>query len=329
MNNFYFFKFINLVRILNSIKVYASYYFSALLKTPLVWGKPIGISIEPSAVCNLRCPECPTGKGILTRETGLLKYENFVKYLSNFERHIFWLTLYFQGEPYLNKEFNKMVAYAKSKKIFVQTSTNAHFLNPENCEQIVDSGLDQLIVSLDGADVQTYCKYRIGGDFDKVIQGIKNLIDAKQKLKSRTPFVQLQFLVFKYNEHQLSRIKEIADELLIDEVVFKSAQIYDFHNATELIPDNTAYSRYITDKHGAFVLKKKIKNRCKRMWQSLVITWRGDIVPCCFDKDADYKFGNLNKEPFSVIQHSKAYNGFRKKALHQRKGIPICNNCIE
>lgn len=329
MKAYYFIKFLTLQRILNAFKIYVSYYFSRLFKSPVLWGSPLSISIEPSAICNLHCPECPAGKGILTRNTGLLTNENFIKYLSSFEKNLIYLTLYFQGEPFLNKEFFKMVEHAKSKKLFVLTSTNAHYLSEENCEKIIKSSLDQIVISLDGSDSETYCRYRVGGDFNKVISGINNLVETKKKFKSKTPFIQLQFLVFSYNEDQMDEIIKLAGKFGISDVQFKSAQIYDLKNSKDMLPLNMKYSRYKINSDGSVVLKKRIKNRCRRMWTSLVVTWQGDVVPCCFDKDAEFVFGNLNVSSIKEIRKSEKYEGFRKQIFLNRKKIPICTNCTE
>lgn len=316
-------------RLWNICKTDSSYFLSNIFKKPLVWGNPVSVSIEPSAVCNLHCPECPAGKQQLTRETGILPFEKFAQYLSSFEKDLMYLTLYFQGEPFLNKEIFNMIRHAKKKRIYVTVSTNAHCLSKENCREIVQSGLDHLIVSLDGADAETYSKYRIGGDFEKVIAGIKQLVAERKNAKAGRPLITLQFLVFRYNEHQMSDFKKLGEKLQVDVVSFKSAQIYDFEHDHELIPENARYSRYVKNTDGSYRLKKKQRNRCKRLWQSLVVTWNGNIVPCCYDKDANYVFGNLNEKSFSEIQKNKESVSFREKVLTNRKNIGICTNCSE
>ena len=106
-----------------------------------------------------------------------------------------------------------MAKYASENKIYTATSTNAHYLNDENARKTVESGLDRLIISIDGTSQETYQAYRIGGSLDKVIEGTKNLMHWKKKLKSSTPHVIFQFLVVKQNEHQLEDVKRIAKEM--------------------------------------------------------------------------------------------------------------------
>jgi radical SAM protein with 4Fe4S-binding SPASM domain len=307
----------------------SSFYLSRLIGKTVLWGNPVSASIEATTNCNLRCPECPSGLNKFTRPTGSITVENFRKYLEPLYEKLSYLMIYFQGEPYLNKDFFELVKYSESKNIYTATSTNGHFLDDMNARNTIVSGLDRLIISLDGTDQESYSSYRKNGQFEKVIEGIKNVIEWKKKLKSKKPYVILQFLVLKSNEGKIEEIKKMSKDLGIGRLELKTAQFYEYENGNPLAPDNENYSRYIKNAEGKYFLKKKIRNRCLRMWQSMVITWNGNIVPCCFDKDADFILGDLNKTAFPEIWKGSSYSAFRKKILHQRKDIPICCNCTE
>ena len=110
-------------------------------------------------------------------------------------RETFYLTFYFQGEPYINPKFLDMVKYASDRKMYTATSTNAHFLTPKNALKTVESGLDRLIISVDGTTQETYENYRIGGTLSRVLEGTKNIVNAKKAAKSPTPHIIFQFLV--------------------------------------------------------------------------------------------------------------------------------------
>ena len=137
-----------------------------------------------------------------------------------------------------------MVRYASDKKIYTATSTNAHFLTKENAEKTVQSGLDRLIISIDGTTQEVYENYRIGGKLEKVLEGTKNIIQAKKRLKVSKPHIIFQFLVVRPNEHQIQEAKELAKKLGVDEIKFKTAQIYDYENGSDLIPTLDKYARY-------------------------------------------------------------------------------------
>jgi radical SAM protein with 4Fe4S-binding SPASM domain len=202
-------------------------------------------------------------------------------------------------------------------------------LNDENARLTVESGLDRLIISIDGTTQETYEAYRKQGKLSNVIQGAKNIIQWKNKLKSKTPYVIFQFLVVKPNEHQIPEVYRLAKEIGADEVKLKTAQIYDFENGNELIPSIDKYSRYQKINDSQYIIKNKLLNHCWKLWHSCVITWDGIVVPCCFDKDAKYNMGDLKNEPFRKIWQNKNYKNFRARIFSGRKNIDICKNCTE
>src|SRR5277367_6222715 len=163
-------------RVWNGLKVLSSYYLSKWTRRPIQWGVPVSISFEPTTSCNLRCPECPSGLRSFTRPRGMLEKIFFRNMIDQLAPELLYLTFYFQGEPYLNPDFLEMVTYATSKKIYTATSTNAHYLNDENARRTVESGLDRLIISLDGTTQEVYGQYRVGGDLEKVISGTANIV---------------------------------------------------------------------------------------------------------------------------------------------------------
>ncbi|MCK6638446.1 MAG: SPASM domain-containing protein [Bacteroidia bacterium] len=316
-------------RFWNAVLLYCSYHWSRWSGKSAHAGKAISVTIEPTTSCNLRCPECPSGLRSFTRATGMMKMELFRMIADEVSSHAAYMNFYFQGEPFLHPEITQMFAYASSKKLYTSTSTNAHFLDEKKAREVVQSGLNRLIISIDGTTQDVYESYRIGGTLSKVIEGTRNVVNAKRQLKSATPQIVFQFLVVRPNEHQVNEVKALADELGVDEVVYKSAQVYDYENGNPLIPQNDAYSRYKKNASGKWVLKNKMENQCWRMWHSCVITWDGYIVPCCFDKDAKYKLGSLNEQPLSVIWNNEAYQNFRAQLLRGRNQIDICTNCSE
>ena len=317
-------------RLWNGIKVLSSFYISRLLNKPVQWGYPVSISFEPTTSCNLRCPECPSGLRAFTRPTGMLQKNFFSRTIDDIHKELLYLIFYFQGEPYLNTDFLEMVKYASGKGIYTATSTNAHYLTDEAARKTVESGLDRLIISIDGTTQDVYKQYRIGGNIDKVIAGAKNIVKWKKELNSKTPFVFFQFLVVKPNEHQIEDIKKLAKEVGVDEVRFKTAQVYDYKNdPNQLIPVNNKFSRYNKNADGTYTPKNKMANRCWKLQHSNVITWDGLVVPCCFDKDATHRLGNLKNESFKNIWHNSNYKQFRAELMKGRKNIDICANCSE
>ena len=314
----------------NGIKVFSSFYASRLLNKPIQWGYPVSISFEPTTSCNLRCPECPSGLRAFTRPIGMLENDFFRKTIDEIHKELLYLIFYFQGEPYLNTEFLSMVKYASDKKIYTATSTNAHYLTDEVAKRTVESGLDRLIISIDGTTQDVYQQYRVGGNLEKVLEGTRNIVKWKKQLKSKTPFIFFQFLVVKPNEHQVADIKRLAKAVGVDQVRFKTAQVYDYAtDPNNLIPTIDKYSRYKKNAQGIYTAKNKLANHCWKMQHANVITWDGLVVPCCFDKDATHQLGDLKQQSFKDIWHNDNYKQFRSELKKSRKNIDICANCSE
>lgn len=320
---------LTLKRITNALQVYSSFQHSRKSGSATIKGLPISLSIEPTTACNLRCPECPSGLRSFTRPTGKLDPALFRKLMDELGGSLLYLIFYFQGEPYLHPEFLSMVRYASQKNIYTATSTNGHFLDEATAHQTVNSGLDRLIISIDGADQQTYESYRKSGNLSSVLQGTHNMVRAKKALRSATPAIVWQFLVVRPNEHQLGEIRKMAREYGVDRVAFKTAQLYDYENGNDLMPTLDDYSRYARGSDGKYQIKHSLQDECWKMWHSCVVTWDGRVVPCCFDKDAQHVMGDVSGMDFEKIWRSEAYDRFRLSLLTARSSIEMCKNCTE
>lgn len=316
-------------RMLNLIQLRLSFTFSRLLKKAITWGTPFSVSIEPTTACNLGCPECPSGLKSFTRPTGKLDLDVHRNLLQQLGKKLFYINYYFQGEPFLHPQFLQLIHDAKKAKIYTATSTNAHFIDEKKAEEIVQSGLDRLIISIDGMTQYTYEQYRVHGSLDKVIAGTKAMVEAKRKFASATPHLIFQFLVVKPNEHEVDAVYNLAEELGVDEVRLKTAQVYDYEHGNPLIPENEKYARYVKKADGTYRLKAITGNHCWRMWSSCVLTWDARVVPCCFDKDAAISLGTVGEESFKSIWKSPKYRNFRNQILTGRNQIDICKNCSE
>jgi radical SAM protein with 4Fe4S-binding SPASM domain len=322
-------KTITAKRLTNALLVYIGFYFSRFFKSAKPWGMPISLSIEPTTACNLGCPECPSGLKQFSRDTGNLKVENFNRWLNQLSPTLSYLNFYFQGEPFIHNDILLFISKASQAGIYTSTSTNAHFITEKRATEIVQSGLDRILISIDGTTQEVYEQYRVNGSMQKVLEGTKHLVEARKNLNSKTPHIIFQFLVVRPNEHQIEEAKQLANEYQVDEIRFKTAQVYDYENGNPLIPTIEKYSRYKRLSNGKFIVKSSLDNHCWRMWSGAVVTWDGKVVPCCFDKDATHEMGNLSKEDFKSIWKGKAYAAFRKQLLKGRKEIDICKNCSE
>jgi len=330
-------KSFTLRRFWNVLKITISYGLSLLIRKPIVWGYPPIVMIEPTNICNLQCPLCPSGAGKLSRERGYMSLKMFKKIVDEIEKYSFMILLWNQGEPFLNPNLLDMIEYAHAKKLYIMTSSNANIL--PSAKDIVNSGLDMILISLDGATQETYDKYRQSGSLENVVNNVRELVKAKKEMAEYSskrsagkekPRLQIvnQFLVMKHNEHEIDRVKQITKELEFDATVLKTVQIYTKEDITNYLPKNPKYRRYKVSTDN-FELKYGIKNRCFRIWSQPVINWNGDMSVCCFDKDIEYSIGNIKKAQFYELWKSKRMMLFRQIILKNRKLFEFCRNCGE
>lgn len=321
-------KVLNLKRAANIAQLYSSYYYSRWTKKVRLSGYPAVLSIEPTSFCNLKCPQCPTGLGTLNRPDGYMDVDLFRSIIDDMGEYLTTVQFFFQGEPFMHKQLPEMIGYAKSKNIYTLTSTNGHFLSQNTVDAILDSGLDAIVVGLDGVSPEVYRSYRRNGKFDTVVKGIKRLIESRNNRKLKHPKTILQFIVFKSNENQVDAVRNFGKELDFDKVLIKTAQIYPETDVDDFLPDNAVYSRY-EKSEGNLKIKSSVPDHCKRVWTNAVFTWDGVLASCCFDKDGKHAFGTWNGSSFSDLWRSEKSMEFRKQIFADRSAIPMCRNCTE
>ena len=310
------------VRTINTIRAFLSYLKSSVTGRAFISGMPVSAGVELTNHCNLNCPECNAGSGLMTRERGYMNIGLFDKLLAEIEPYLLYLRLYFQGEPMMHPHFFSFLE--RSRHINTVLSTNGHFLSKENAGKIASSGLNKIIIPVDGTDQETYSSYRINGDLAMVMDGLKNITEEKKRVSSRL-IIEIQFLVNKKNEHQISSVRHLAREMNVS-LKLKSMQIINEGDYETWLPSEPHFARYRKE-NGVYSIKSSLPNRCARLWFNPVITWDGKVVPCCFDKNADHIMGDINERSFREIWEGKEYRKFRERILTSRQSIEICRNC--
>ncbi len=321
-------KYLTVRRVWNLLLAGISYLIATATKKPFVLGKPVFLFIEPTNRCNFQCPECPSGLGALTRPLGDMTPELFKKIIDDIKTYALYVQIYLQGEPYLNKDLHEMISYARAAGLYVVVSTNGSVVTHKTVSKLLQNPPDQLIFSMDGITEETYREYRVGGTFKAADEGLRLLMSKRKELNKSLPKVKLQFIVMKQNEHQIGQVKVYGKTLGVDQVAFKSMQVNSVEGAKHFLPDNPKYRRYKVGT-GTLEVDGELRNSCINLWHTAVVTWDGNIVPCCFDKDANFKLGTLNGKGIAEHWNSGDYNAFRQKVLDNRKGINMCTNCTE
>lgn len=311
-------------RILNFGRIYLGLWLSKLTGKVRVYGRPFAVSAEVASVCNLRCPECMVGQGKTTRTRKQMEPALFREILHHHRRHSFYANLYFQGEPFLNPALPQMVGEAARVKYYSSVSTNGHFLTETRCREVITAGLDRLIVSLDGLDQDTYAFYRVGGHWQKVVDGIATMVRTRKDLGARNPLIVIQFLVNSKNEGQIPGLVAFARRQGADVVELKTMQVYGKTGAEKFLPGNQRYNRYKNRSETKKSAPGDGKRPCFRLWSHAVYTADGLLVPCCFDKIPEHPAGNIKGgDPWS----SPSMNAFREKAMKRPSDIAICATC--
>ena len=278
--------------------------------------------IEPTNRCNFSCPLCDKGSGRLSRPEGIMSPEDLEKILLGAGPGLKMALLWNQGEPFINNKLTKMIRNLRERGIFTIVSTNGSLVS-RNAEDIVASGLDELIISLDGSRKETYDLYRKGGDFDKIIAGVKRLAEVRGN--SSKPLISLQFLLLKHNIDEIEEFKRLKKETGADRVLWKTVQVSNRSEADEYLPEDTQYTRY--ESRSDLRVKKRGFD-CRRIIYSAVIDWNGNLVPCCFDKNENHVIGNVLQDGFSKVWFGREMMKFRQDIA--AGNLPeMCYNCTE
>lgn len=319
-------------RVSNAIRCYGSYALSrlgsVLFRTSIpVHHAPMFVSVEPANICQLHCPECPVGRGgserLKVNDERTMPMEVFRRVLAEVKETALVMQFYFQGEPLLNTNLPEMIREAHEAGLYTIVSTNAQAMTKERAEELVSSGLDRIIISMDGWTESSYSAYRIGGDVEKCKAAIRWLREAK-KSSRRTPIIELQCLRLKSNEQEWTLFKREYKALGADRLVFKTAQLYDYENGHPLMPTEARYSRYIQGKDGKYH-RRAMGKGCFRVWSGAVITTDGTVLPCCYDKGHEHAYGNIMQTPLAELFANEKAMSFRLAAMEQ--GPAICREC--
>ncbi len=304
-----------------------------LQRRSLLRGKPYYYFVDPCNVCNLGCPLCPTGTNELGRKTrGVLKLADYQVILDKISPYAVEVSLHNWGEPLLNKEIFDMIAVTDRLGIATNMSSNLSLEREGLGERLVASGLEYLIVSLDGVTQDVYERYRVRGNIDLVFHNIRDIVAAKQRLGSKTPVIEWQFLVFNHNEHQMEAARELASHLGVDRLRFRSPglpynQIDNEELGAKWMPTNPAY----WELHPGLLRKQGYlwDEPCYYLYRSMTVNPGGGIAACCIVYKERQDFGNLLNDDLDTIWNNPSYQASR--ALFARQPIAqartICDGC--
>ncbi|MFH1780762.1 MAG: radical SAM protein [Candidatus Nealsonbacteria bacterium] len=299
-----------------------------------VLGYPYVALIEVGNYCNLRCPTCPTPADKINRKKELMSFENFKKVIDNIKDSIHVVLLYFTNEPLLNPDIVRMAAYAHKSNLDIEISTNAVLLNKEKTNGLLESGLDRIILDLDGTTKESYEQFRVGAKFESVLENISYFCRQKQFLKLKKPFIELQFVLNKLNQNEVEDVKKIADDLRVDHLRIASFSLGEHAYPEEerkrltdkFFPDNSRYQGKIRYKKEGEELKiKNSPSVCPLAKSHLVVLTDGNIAMCCYDFNGQYLYGDILSQKLKDVWFSQSVKNMRKSARGRK--YPLCKTC--
>ncbi len=297
-------------KVLNLIKI----KISTLFRLERSLGFPINILIEPTRNCNYACPQCPRQgfsemKSLDKMELSLGEFKHIMAQIG---KYILTVRLWHFGEPLLNKDLPAIVKVAKQYRIFTATSSNCSLLNKELSGELIDAGLDYLLVSINAATAVTYRELTLTDNFQKVKDNLKYFQELKRERKSRRPFLNLQFIVMKNNFAEIAQMKKLSEYIGANKLSFKHIAF----KREELGVEDGKY-KFCVENAGF----------CSLPFEESVISANGEVTPCAPDYRNQYSMGNIFKNDYRIIWNNEKYRNFRKSVKEDLDGIDICQNC--
>lgn len=271
---------------------------------------PLHLDVEITNNCNLKCSFCASTIYNYDQK-GFMDFDLFKKIVDeSADMGLYALKLNWRGEPLLHKQVVQMVKYAKEKKIpDVFINTNDYFLDRDMSQQLIEAGIDRIIISFEGYTQEVYEKYRVGSDFDLVRNNIIQLNNLKKSKKPRIRIQSVGIPEIKGHEKEYRDFwKDLADEV----------SIINYRDEKEL------YGKMNSDNSW----------QCPYLWLRLTIAYDGAVYPCCFVTKkpdmycGDYSIGNVMDNSIADLWHSEKMNEYRDlHCMGQSCKIDICSMC--
>lgn len=281
--------------------------------------------IEPTNLCNLRCPVCETGNGSIARNRAMMRFEDFRIIMEKLPASVEEICLHINGESFLNKDIYSMIAYAAEKNYKTYLDTNGLLFDPL---KVVASGLDEITVCLDGDSPESYVTYRVGGDYHRLLANIEGLVKAKKNADSKKPRLVLKTIAMKHTDHLIDTLKPISRRFGADSCIITCFTARTSEEALKYQSDRSRFSKYIPSelKKGCLTTRYVPSVReCQIPYYAVNVTATGDVIPCCRDMEGDYVMGNLINDDFKDIWNRYEFSEFRRSLLSEPASI--CSEC--
>jgi radical SAM protein with 4Fe4S-binding SPASM domain len=294
------------------------------------FGQPVSITIEPTNICNLRCPVCETGANILERKPQMMRYEEFVKIIDKVGPGANHLMFYYMGEPFLNKEAYRMIRYARNMGLYVMTCTNGDVVDPQ---RLYESGINLVSFQIGGVTQKTHSIYRINSNLSRVMDNLSRYLEIIHS-HGRNPGehqVELGFIVMRHNEGEVEEFLKMADKIGVDRKNVINPCVRTLQQGRDLLPrsdDYWIYERERFEREGRLIPKRLYpKNSCPWLYYSITVQVDGNVVPCCRDPHGRQIVGNLLEQSLEEVWNGPKLRAFRRSVFTKQAEVDICQLC--
>jgi MoaA/NifB/PqqE/SkfB family radical SAM enzyme len=313
------------LKLLNMIRV----EWRLLRRNPDLSGLyPYNLILDPASGCNLRCPLCFAGQGRLVPRDNLMSLENYRRIVGPLRSYLLQVFLYNNSEPFLNRDIYDIVSWNRSSNIGSVLSSNLSI--PIDAERLVASGLEYLILSVDGSTQETYEQYRVGGDLELVLSNLRSIVAARSAAGSRLPFIEWQTLVTSRNEDELEDIRSLAYDLGADVVRFANLNFYAVEGdiaevESRWLPRNPTYRAFSSER--ASRGSNAVRRPCFWLWRTAVVSANGGVIPCCLFDTEDW--GNALESSLADVWQGELYQRARRLGVSPASGRSgtLCDDC--
>jgi len=291
----------------------------------ILFKKPYVLMVETGTICNLNCPTCPTPREIVVgaRTAKNMDFDNFKKIIDNSYKSFSAVVLYWSNEPLLNKDIANMARYCNELNLYTFISTNGMLLTEKIFKEFINSGLDEVLVCVDGFSSKTYERFRKGAKLETVKKNIETICKIKKELKAATPWIEIQYVETKQNSEEIASCIEWSKEIGVDGFRVVKLAIVQYLNDVEKLRDE-----FYTEKMWEERNKENFqtgKNICTQPnWQASVLI-NGQLTICCMDIKGVYSYGNLLENSFKSITNNKKYSELKRKS--KKRELSICQRC--
>ena len=281
---------------------------------------PKYFEIETIRACNAKCEMCPVWK--YPKNYGKMEKRLFEKISTEMSKYSSWINsvcLSRNGEPLLDKSLSEKIKTLKDYGIKdVTFSTNASLLDKDKSIELIESGLDDIRFSIDGATKETFESIRNGLNFEKVTENCLQFIKLRNE-RGHKPRIRIRMALQSANKHEEKEWSEHWKERVLSTDIVYSKPMHSWGNQLKsyesLLDKNTE-------------IKKYYSIPCVSLWSTMIVHFDGKVPLCGVDYNNSFLMGDITSSTIKDVWNSKNFEEIRKKHVSlERYKINLCRGC--